>query len=304
MGFAHILRHAALAGAIFAAGMGQGLVTQAVDFGFLAVGRNHGKGTGDRRNEYEWMRSNDAQLEITDLYWQAAWDKVAGRAKEPAKPVLLRSGSRANKLIALTFDDGPHPKATDQLLDILARFDVPATFFVVGKQVRKHPEILRRIAQAGHEVGNHSFSHAAMSRLTAQEAMTEYAACSMIIRDVTGTFPVHCRPPGGRETPETLRCAARMNLKTAFWTCDPLDYAFPDLDVLEQRMERGLRPGAIFLLHSGARATMDVLPTFIVEARRRGYRFVTLVDLESAPTPALAASRPMRNAKLQRQRKA
>lgn len=194
------------------------------------------------------------------------------------EPVIYPGGS-GEKLIALTFDDGPHVKHTEELLDVLAKNNTKATFFVIGKMMRKQPGLVRKIRDAGQELANHSFSHVTLSKLTYEQQLTDILACSLIMRDVSGVTPTWCRAPGGRQSLKTLDAIGAMGMKVAMWTSDPLDYAFPGIGPLYNKMIQDLRPGAIYLLHSGAPDTPKVLSNFIKYARNLGYRFVTMTEL-------------------------
>lgn len=232
--------------------------------------------------QQRWIWHNDATLEVQDPYWIAAKTRVSAllaSGRPVLSPTVLLAGSPAKKQIALTFDDGPHQKWTNMLLDTLRACNVKGTFFLVGKQVRKFPNLAKAIAAGGHEIGNHSFSHATMSKLSLEDVMTDYLAQSLIIKDTLGFAPKVCRPPGGKCKRETEIAATALNMSTIFWTSDPLDYKLPGKNVVLSRMLEKLEPGAIFLLHSGSIDTIDCLPEFVKIAKSRGYSFVLASDM-------------------------
>lgn len=232
-----------------------------------------------------WITHNDATLEVSDPYWVAARTRVEAllaTGRPVVSPTNLLCGNPAKKQIALTFDDGPHQKWTNMLLETLRANNVKGTFFLVGKQVRKFPALAKDIYAQGHEIGNHSFSHATMSKLTLEDAMTDYLAQALMIKDTVGVAPKVCRPPGGKCKKETEIAATALNMATIFWTSDPLDYKLPGKDVVLSRMLDKLEPGAIFLLHSGSIDTIDCLPEFIKIARSRGYSFVKASEMLAA----------------------
>ncbi len=239
-------------------------------------------------NPPRWMVRNEAIPERADPYWQ--------RAKAKIQPILQKGdwknlpaqarglGNPYHGWINLTFDDGPHDRWTRDLLALLRKENVKVTFFVVGKMVRKNPDTLRAIHAEGHEIANHTFSHAPLSKLTPEEVLTEYEACNLIIEDIVGIRPTITRPPGGRRTADVYRLGTALGLTTSLWTEDPLDYVSPGADVLYRDMVDGLRPGAVYLLHNNVKQTLEMLPRFIREARRQGYEFKTTAEIY-APEP-------------------
>jgi peptidoglycan/xylan/chitin deacetylase (PgdA/CDA1 family) len=233
---------------------------------------------------------NPARVRSGDPDWQRAEKEVcpnqttldarlAKLSRAQVENHVLRSGAPTRKEITLTFDDGPHPKTTLQLLDILKAENVPATFFVVGFMAEKYPELVKAIAAAGHEVADHTYSHVTLTKIPADQVLAEYQADSDLIYRLIGKRPRFCRPPGGDFNQEVLKCAADLGLTTVLWTDDPGDYAEPGDQVLLQREAERLGPGAIILLHDGSQDTVDTLATFIRIAKKKGFKFVPLDQL-------------------------
>jgi peptidoglycan-N-acetylglucosamine deacetylase len=242
---------------------------------------------------------NAAQMQKADEYWQRAKEEIyrssdeieAQDARERRRgeflPKLIR-GNPKLKYLALTFDDGPHPSSTLRILDILRKEKCPATFFVVGHQAERFPELIRAEMDAGHTIGNHTFSHVTLTKIPDGDVKVEYQACNDVIRGITGITPRYCRPPGGDYDKSVIDGATAMSLTTVLWTDDPADYALPDDTVLTKRTLSHLSNGGIILLHDGIEQTIEVLPQIIHSARKRGFRFVTLDDLQrfgNAPVP-------------------
>jgi peptidoglycan/xylan/chitin deacetylase (PgdA/CDA1 family) len=236
-------------------------------------------------------------MEKEDPYWQRAEqevyrspEEIVAQDKEERRsgevlPKLIR-GNKKEKLLALTFDDGPHPLYTERLLALLREEHVPATFFVIGKMVRKYPELVRDISMDGNLVGNHTYSHVTLTNLSFDEMMTEYQADNDIIERTIGK-PVHfCRPPGGDYNRDVIRAASETGMTTVLWTDDPGDYANPGTNVIEKRLLKKISNGGIILLHDGIEQTMEVLPQLIQYARDKGYKFVTVDQLKDSLTPA------------------
>jgi len=182
--------------------------------------------------------------------------------------------------VALTFDDGPHPEHTPVLLDILAAYRVRATFFVIGQQVRRFPDIARRIVAEGHELGNHTFGHPVLTQLGDSQVLAEIDRTQDIIWQTVGQVPVTMRPPYGALSPQQARMVqARRNLPNILWTVDPEDWRSPGPAVVAERMVRGARPGAIILAHDIKRGTVRAVPDAIEGIRARGLHPVTLSEL-------------------------
>lgn len=151
--------------------------------------------------------------------------------------------------MALTFDDGPHPKFTPELLAVLDRYQVKATFFVVGKMAQKHPDLLREIQAAGHEIGDHTFNHVNLARLDEQGAAAEWKVGEKAITAITGEKVRYCRPPGGRYDREAVIAASELGLTTVLWTDNSADYLIRS----ERRIETRAVPGQQWGDHPDAR---------------------------------------------------
>ncbi|MCW5941724.1 MAG: polysaccharide deacetylase family protein [Fimbriimonadaceae bacterium] len=238
---------------------------------------------------------NPASMQKTDPYWQRALQEVyrsteelVGQdAREKRRGQALPKISRGNpreKILALTFDDGPHPVLTERLLAILKQADVKATFFVVGKMVKQHPRLLDAIDKAGMEVGNHTYSHVTLTKIPELDIETEYRANNDLVRALIGKEMRYCRPPGGDYDATVVRAATKVGLLTVLWTDDPGDYASPGDNAIERKTLARLSNGGIVLLHDGIRQTLDVLPQVLRYAKARGFRFVTMSDLERSLT--------------------
>ena len=198
---------------------------------------------------------------------------------------------RLDKTVALTFDDGPHGEKTLELLKVLSDEAVKASFFVVGKQAAFNRQVLRRIRDMGHTIANHSYTHPNLTELSPAAARDEYAACSELIRDVTGQTPRFCRPPGGRTNAAVERAGREEGLRTVYWTVNSRDYTDLPPEEIARKVAGLVRPGGVVLLHGGVTATIEALPAIIRDLRNRGYRFVTLDELFSPPENRKAGAR-------------
>lgn len=191
---------------------------------------------------------------------------------------MLR-GDTHRPQIALTFDDGPHPVYTLQLLDILRRTHTPATFFVVGEQVEKNPGLVRLEVAEGNEVGDHTYDHVNLTLIPPELVAYEVSRCDTAITKATGAPVRFFRPPGGEYNGEVLREASQHGYITTLWTDDPGDFTKPPSAVILKRTLSRLENGAVILLHDGIPETLQALPAIIASARQRGYQFVTLSQL-------------------------
>jgi len=182
--------------------------------------------------------------------------------------------------IALTFDDGPHPVMTARLLDELQRLNVKATFFLVGKRMRFHPDNVTRMLIDGHEIGNHTYNHVRLPCLPSSELLASFKRSDATMRMITGVSSRLIRPPGGEYSPAHSRRLAQAGYINVLWTCDPADYK-PDRTAREitRLILRDINPGGIILLHSGLQRTIDSLSRTVTELRGRGYAFATVSEM-------------------------
>lgn len=251
--------------------------------GAASVRRVHGDPQPDgKRLDAFWAR---AQQEV----YKSADELAAQRAREIRKGLRydqLWQGDPRVPIVALTFDDGPHPDFTPKLLDILKRENVKATFFVVGKMAEQYPDLIRAEDAAGHVVGNHTYHHVNLTKIPVDEIATEWQACQDVVKSITGDRMRFCRPPGGDYDAEVIAAAMELGLTTVLWTDDPGDYASPGDKVIDHRVLRRISDGGIILLHDGVQQTIDILPDLIATLKRRGFRFATVEELKGRVSPA------------------
>ncbi|MGO8673119.1 MAG: polysaccharide deacetylase family protein [Capsulimonadaceae bacterium] len=215
----------------------------------------------------------------------ASWHQMAALAhaefarEKPIRMTCIARGNERRRLVALTFDDGPHAIYTMKLLAVLRATHTPATFFVIGKQVDRYPYLVQQEALNGDEIGNHTFDHVNLNMIPPDLIGYELDECNRSIQRAIGVSARFFRPPGGDCDSDVYREAGKRGYITTLWTDDPADYARPGADIVLQRSLDRLRNGAIVLLHDGIQQTIDVLPAFIEEARKRGYTFVTISQL-------------------------
>lgn len=203
----------------------------------------------------------------------------------------LSNGDRDRPEIALTFDDGPQPPYTGQILDLLERYGIRATFFCVGLHAGGHPEDLARMREQGHEVGNHTWSHPFLPELTRSQLAAQLDRTAEAVAGATGTAPSLFRPPYGSRTPQVLRWLADFDPQVVLWDVEPFDWAMPGADTIARVVLEQTRPGSVILLHDGGgdrSQTVAALPRIIEGLLERRFRFVPVGELtrERLETPA------------------
>ena len=202
-------------------------------------------------------------------------------------PALAENGvyrcvTTDEKKIALTFDDGPHYKYTDEILDILEKYGVKATFFVIGVNAERHPEKVKRIASSGHEIGNHTYSHPHLKKVSAQELEAEIEKASEVISRLTGKKPVLFRPPEGYCGADVSSTAKKSGCDVILWSHDTRDWAHTPSETISQRILDGVGCGDIILFHdfiTPDTPTPSSLETVIPRLIERGYEFVSVSEL-------------------------
>jgi peptidoglycan/xylan/chitin deacetylase (PgdA/CDA1 family) len=213
-------------------------------------------------------------------------------------------GIRGSKQIALTYDDGPNDPHTLKLLEVLAKHNVRATFFMIGRYVRQRPDIARAVAEAGHAIGNHTFTHPLLIFKSAAETRAELVACQQALQDAIGEPAKLFRPPFGGRRPATLRIARSLGLQPVMWNVTGYDWNAPPAAAIEKKVARQIRGpqrarfwpagvetrgGDVILLHDGghralgANRAQTVIATdnLIRRYRDQGYEFVTVEEMRT-----------------------
>lgn len=192
--------------------------------------------------------------------------------------------SPGTKQLALTYDDGPNDPHTLRLLEVLARHNVSATFFLIGRYIRQRPDIARDIVSAGHVVGNHTFTHPLLTFKSHSEIHCELSDCKAALEDAIGQHSSIFRPPFGGRRPEVLRVARRLGLEPIMWNVTGYDWNAPPAAEIEGKVEKQIRGGDVILLHDGghrqfgADRSQTVLATehLIQRYKSKGYQFTTI----------------------------
>lgn len=195
--------------------------------------------------------------------------------------------ARGSKTLALTYDDGPNDRDTLALLEVLARHNVHATFFMIGRYVRQHPAIVREVLKAGHAVGNHTFTHPLLIFKSSAQIRQELADAQAALSDATGE-PCHLfRPPFGGRRPAVLRIARELALHTIMWNVTGYDWNSPPAGLIEKKVVRQIRGGDVILLHDGGHKKLGedrsqtLIATALLIARYQAqeYKFRTIPQM-------------------------
>jgi peptidoglycan-N-acetylglucosamine deacetylase len=194
---------------------------------------------------------------------------------------------RGSRQIALTYDDGPNDPHTLHLLEVLAKHSIQATFFLIGRYVQQHPEIVREIVHAGHVVSNHTFTHPLLTFKSEAEIRQELSQCHSALQQAISEPSNLFRPPFGGRRPAVLRVARELGLEPVMWNVTGYDWNAPPAEAIEHKVARQIRGGDVILLHDGGHKQMGadrsqtVIATdhLIVRYKREGYEFVTIPQM-------------------------
>jgi len=214
----------------------------------------------------------------------------------PAEPQITFSSVHVDgSYIAMTFDDGPHPTLTPKLLDLLAAHHIKATFFVIGQNVAEYPEIVERAAREGHEIGNHSWAHPKLGKMSDDAVRRDLSRTDDAIKRVIGARPTLLRPPYGSITSRQKNWIhEEFGYRIILWDVDPLDWKRPGPMTVCNRIVKETRPGSIVLSHDIHPGTIEAMPATLDQLETKGFKFVTVSELigmakPETPRPASTA---------------
>lgn len=207
------------------------------------------------------------------------------RLLQPSFPNCLWSGNQYSKAIALTFDDGPHPEYTPQLLAVLDRYNVTASFFWLGVCVNRYPSIAKAICDRGHWIGLHGYDHRSFPTLSPNHLQESLAKTQVAIYNACDLTPEQVwdvRPPNGLFTPQTLQLFLKWNYRPVMWSIVPEDWVRPGVNTVVQRVLKQVKNGSLIVLHDGVCGGQDVAATveiLIPKLLEQGYEFVNIDTL-------------------------
>jgi peptidoglycan-N-acetylglucosamine deacetylase len=200
---------------------------------------------------------------------------------------------RGSKQIALTFDDGPNDPHTLNLLEVLSKHNVHATFFLIGRYVRQRPDIVVEIAKQGHVIGNHTFTHPLLTFQTSTRIRQEIVQCGNAINEAVGEHSNLFRPPWGGRRPAVFRIARQMGFEPVMWNITGYDWNAPSPEFIEQKVTPRVQGGDVILLHDGGHAslgadrsrTVAAVDRLLTRYLTKDYKFVTIPEMTSTRKP-------------------
>ena len=204
-------------------------------------------------------------------------------------PQIVFGIKTKEKVVALTFDDGPHPIFTIELLKLLSEFNVKATFFVSGKYVEQHKDIVKQIVDNGHELGNHAYSHRNLIFKTASFIKEEIEKTDALIRSCGADVPNIVRPPFGRFLFSALYVFYKLKKKVILWNIPTKDYKAKNQEQIVTKVYRKLKPGGIIIMHDAGKdnslvdrsISLQAVRTLLSDLPHKDFRFVTISELLS-----------------------
>src|ERR1700760_721699 len=222
-----------------------------------------------------------------------AQDPSPTQTPSSAKPATYAQARVDQPYIAMTFDDGPSAENTPRLLEMLKQRNIKATFFLIGQNVASNPDLVRRILAEGHEIGNHSWTHPQLSKLSDDRVTMEITKTQDAIRDASGFTPTLLRPPYGAITMRQRQWIEnKLGLSVILWSVDPLDWKRPGASVITQRILSQARPGSIILSHDIHKQTVDAMPATLDALIAKGYKFATVSQLIAMNKPKPPSAEP------------
>ncbi|MCM1102196.1 MAG: polysaccharide deacetylase family protein [Clostridium sp.] len=220
---------------------------------FWCVYRNHRQGTGD-----------------------VPADAARGTKSVVTEPKEDAPGDLEEKKIALTFDDGPHPYYTEQLLDGLRDRGVVATFFVTGEHAKLHPDVIKRMQEEGHLIGNHTYSHIQLTKSNREKFKEELVATNEVLEEITGEEVEFVRPPYGSWDKSFEK---ELNMFPVLWTVDPLDWSSRNVSSITEKIVNKAGENDIILMHDYYETSVTAALKVVDELLEEGYTFVTVEEI-------------------------
>ena len=217
-------------------------------------------------------------LIVALIFWTVNSPAIVG-VSASQRQLPIYSTQRDDKVVAISFDAAWGNEDTQLLIDILAKYDIKTTFFVVGQWVDKYPESVKALADAGHEVMNHSSDHAHFSSLSDSQIVADITACNEKIAAITGVTPTLFRCPYGEYDDHVINAVNGMGMTAVQWSVDSLDWKGISADEIQRRVLRGIEPGSIVLFHNAAENTPEALPGILESLIADGYTVVPISQI-------------------------
>jgi polysaccharide deacetylase family sporulation protein PdaB len=196
-----------------------------------------------------------------------------------SKELPIYCVSRDDKKIAVTFDSAWNDNDIDEIISVLKEKNCHSTFFVTGQWAEKYSDSLKKLFDAGHEIGSHSYSHTLYSTLSKDEIISDMDKCDDAIKNVIGISPTLCRAPSGDYTNDSILAARERGMLCIQWDVDSLDWKELSESEMKERITDKIKPGSIILFHNGTKQTASALPSILDALSSEGYEFTTVSDL-------------------------
>jgi peptidoglycan-N-acetylglucosamine deacetylase len=266
-----------------------------VDFGLQIADSWDGGGRGQESEI--WNRPSAIQLQSSQMFASLVTGAAVAAAAAAGYQTMSPTGQwygrtfiglePGTKKLALTYDDGPNDPHTLRLLEVLARHQVRATFFLIGRYVKQRPDIARQIVQAGHVVGNHTLNHPNLILASTRQTRSELQQCEQALSDGVGEHSRLFRPPFGGRRPGTLAVARSLGLEPVMWNVTGWDWKGKSAEFVEQEVQRQVRGGDVILLHDGGHLafgtdrsqTVIATDRLITRYKSEGYEFLTIPEM-------------------------
>lgn len=258
--------------AMFGIYLGVNRIETAIDGGTAAVRRETAI---DETAAIRREAVPDGTVEVS-LDWKSECSSESDSVCESAASCLASESASEAKRVALTFDDGPHPRYTAELLDGLRERGIPATFFLIGENISGNEELVRQMSEDGHLIGNHTYHHADISKLSSSQVCEEVAKTNALIEAVTGAETDFIRPPFGAWE-KTMECAVEM--LPVLWDVDSLDWTTKNTTEIVERVLKNTEPGDIILMHDAYPSSVDAALQTADILLEQGWQFVTVDQL-------------------------
>jgi len=218
-------------------------------------------------------------VSVSLIYNYAGYDRILNVFRNNSRELPIYCVDTPEKKVAISFDAAWGADYTESLLKILKNYDVKTTFFLVGFWVDKYPEMVKRIDEEGHEIGNHSSRHPHMSKLSKEQIIEELAKTSEKIEAITHKKVTLFRPPFGDYNNRLIETSRAMGIQVIQWDVDSLDYKDYGADAIVKRVLSKVKNGSIVLFHNNATYTADALPIILENLQKEGYKIVPVSEL-------------------------
>lgn len=223
---------------------------------------------------------------FSQVYSDDVKDTSINSYKYDYEDIIIKKGNQNEKVVALTFDDGPDEVFTPQVLDILKKYDVKATFFLIGEKVSYNKNIVKREKEEGHEIGNHTYTHINAAKESKTKIQSEITKTQEAIKNITGEYPTIFRPPYRAMSRDLCQIVKSQNMNIILWSnIDVRDWSNPGVKSIVSTIDQKIENGNIIILHdyntvrNNKSQTIEALEIIIPKLKQKGYKFVTISEL-------------------------